>query len=401
MRKSRSPLNDSERTLFALDTVRQGADGFVDTLRNSVFLLVAIQFFQSPDRWNTAISTAPAAGMLAGLFITPFLESRFRPRSILTVMTLLMAAGLGAPLLIPGVFPYTVGVSLCLFVFSLRIPFLTGYYTECYRPDRRARLMSTGTLIMILVATGTSWLFGHLLDRNIGNYRTILLLSALLFAGNALSLGKLPPGVAAPPTGRPFWTNLSLIWKDPRFGIASFSWMILGFANLWSMPIRTVFLSDPDRGLGLDPLTVLLILGIIPGVVRLLSNYFWAHFYDKAPFVFLRMVMNFLIGLGIFIFFISRNLWLIGLGSVLINLSLAGAPYIWNLWVTRLAPPEEVRRYMSVHSFLCGIRGVAGHPLAFLFIGNHDIQTVGMISTVMAMISVIALFPLISRKLRF
>ena len=177
--------------------------------------------------------------------------------------------------------------------------------------------------------------------------------------------------------------------------------MILGFANLWSTPIRTVFLSDPQRGLGLDPLLVLFILGIIPGVVRLISNFVWAHYYDKSRFVTIRMTMNIFIGTGIFLFFISRSVWVICLGSALIHMALAGTPFVWNLWVTRLAPPGETRKYMTVHTFLCGIRGLVGPPLAFAYIQNHDIQTVGMISTVLAVISCIAMLPLFMKRFTF
>ncbi len=395
-------LSQSEKILLPVDTLRQGVDGIFDTLKNTVFLLVAIQFYHAGDHWNSLISAAVAGGMLAAIFLTPFLEKRFFPRTILVVSTFLMALSLLVPLAVPGEEAYALGISFCLFLTSLRIPFFTGYYSECYRADRMARLMSVGTLIMFLLATGSSWLFGHMLEQNLRAYRSILILSALLIMANGFFLMKLPAG-NEPAAGKlPFWENLKLIWQDPRFGIASLSWMVLGFANLWSTPIRTVFLSDPERGLGLDPMTVLLILGIIPGIVRLLSNFFWARFYDKAPFVVMRMAMNIIIGLGFFFFFISRNLWIIGLGSILIYMSLAGAPFVWNLWVMRLAPAGEARRYMSVHSFLCGIRGLAGPPLAFLFIQSHDIREIGMISVVLAFLSVIILLPLLLvQKYRF
>ncbi|MDC7220899.1 MAG: MFS transporter [Spirochaetales bacterium] len=400
--KKRLPrLTEGEKQLLPADTLRQGVDGIIDTLRNSVFLLVALQYFQLSDRWNSLISISLALGMLTGLFLTPFLEKRFSPRTILIVLSSLMAAGLLLPLVISGGEVYALSVTGAVFMSSLRIPFQTGYYSECYRSDRMARLMSLGTLSFILIATASSWIFGRLLDGNLASYRLILLISGLAVGINTVFLRRLPPGKEPVAKRQPFWKNLRLIWEEPRFGIASLSWMIMGFANLWSLPMRTVFLADPERGLGLEPLTVLLILGIIPGIVRLLSNFIWAHFYDKAPFVVVRIIMNTILGLGIFFFFVTTKLWIISFGAALIHLSLGGAPFIWNLWVTRLAPPGETRRYMSVHTFLCGIRGVAGPPLAFLFIQNHEIQQVGMISAALAVVAVLTLIPLLSPKLRF
>jgi hypothetical protein len=394
-------LTESEKDLLPVDSLRQGVDGIFDTLRTTVFLLVAIQFFHAPDHWNSLISISLAVGMLGGLFITPFLETRFHPRTILVVLTSLISLALFIPFLVPGGKVYALSVSCAISFTALRIPFQTGYYSECYRADRMARLMSVGTLVMILAATGSSWLFGHMLNWNLSNYRYILLFASLASALNALSLRRLPLGTESTQKRQPFWKNIRLIWEEPRFGIASFSWMILGFANLWCLPMRTVFLADPERGLGLDPLAVLLILGIIPGIVRLISNFFWAHFYDKAPFVVVRIIMNFILGWGIFFFFISTKIWVITLGSILIHTSIAGSPFIWNLWVTRLAPPGEIRRYMSVHTFLAGIRGLAGPPVAFWFIQTHEIQQVGMISSGLALLAVLALLPLFNKKLLF
>jgi predicted MFS family arabinose efflux permease len=395
-------LNEKERLLFPVDTFRQGSDGIFDTLKNTLFLLVAIQFFAMPDSLSSLISIAPALGMLAGLFVIPELEKRLSPGTVLALFSLLMGFSLLVPVFLQDRLVYALSVSFCIFLTSLRVPFFAGFYDECYRIDRMAQLMSLGTLTLILVATGSSWLFGKILEANLENYRFIFLFSGILFILTALLMKRLPPSQHVMPIRKePFWKNLKLIWQDRRFGITSISWMILGFANLWSVPIRTVFLSDTERGLGLDPMTVLLILGIIPGVARLVSNFFWARFYDRSRFVMVRLMMNILIGLGIFLFFITRNIWVIALGSSLISISLAGTPFIWTLWVTRIAPKGETRRYMSVHSFLCGLRGLIGPPLAFAFIQSHDIKRVGMISAGLALLSIIALLPLFMKRFHF
>lgn len=395
-------LNESERQLFGVDTFRQGTDGVFNTLKETVFLLVAIQYFAMPDSLNSLISISGALGMLAGLYLIPALERRFAPGRILAGLSLVMGLSLIVPVFIPGRAVYAVAVSVGIMMTSLRIPFFSGFYDECYRVDRMAQLMSIGSLISILVATGVSWLFGTLLDMRLEFYKPILMVSGVLFVVTAWILLGLPPSRhRAPERSEPFWKNISLIWKEPRFGFASLSWMLVGFANLWSVPIRTVYLSDPERGLGLKPMTVLIILGIIPGILRLLSNFLWARFYDKYRFVVVRMTINVLLGLGIFLYFLTSNLAVISLGAALIYLALTGGPITWTLWVTRIAPPGETRKYMSVHAFLAGLRGLAGPPLAFAFIQSHNIQTVGKISVVLALLSVLALLPLFREEYRF
>ena len=52
----------------------------------------------------------------------------------------------------------------------------------------------------------------------------------------------------------------------------------------------------------------------------------------------------------------------------LTGLSLAGGNVAWALFVTKLAPEHAVAEYMSVHTFLTGIRGVAAPFIAYAMV---------------------------------
>jgi hypothetical protein len=43
----------------------------------------------------------------------------------------------------------------------------------------------------------------------------------------------------------------------------------------------------------------------------------------------------------------------------------AGGNVTWALWVTKLAPKHAVAEYMSVHTFLTGMRGLVAPALGF------------------------------------
>jgi Na+/melibiose symporter-like transporter len=119
-------LNEKERLLFPVDTFRQGSDGIFDTLKNTLFLLVAIQFFAMPDSLSSLISIAPALGMLAGLFVIPELEKRLSPGTVLALFSLLMGLSLLVPVFLQDRLVYALSVSFCIFSYFSESSFFCG-----------------------------------------------------------------------------------------------------------------------------------------------------------------------------------------------------------------------------------------------------------------------------------
>jgi hypothetical protein len=274
-----------ERKTFIVDTVRRGVDGIMVSLIQTVFLLVAIRAFDVSDLLKSLLSSAHYLGFMGALFYTTALSRTDIRKSILAALPAILSGGL----LLIAAFPesgpgYVLAGSFAIMCHALSKPFVLGIYGENYRPDRRGRLLSVGLVLSIIVGIVTNSIFGKALDGDIFSYRPIFIVSGgLLVTGSALffMIPTSPPhrGVERNP-----FRCLSLLLTDTRFGMIMLSWFIFGFANLWSTPIRIVYLAEAERGLGLSPLLVMIIMGIIPEVVKLMATPVWGYFFDKYDF---------------------------------------------------------------------------------------------------------------------
>ena len=61
--------------------------------------------------------------------------------------------------------------------------------------------------------------------------------------------------------------------------------------------------------------------------------------------------------------------------------------------MTKLAPPERVADYMSVHTFFTGVRGVLAPVAAFYAAGTLALGTIGWISAAMILGATLLLVP--------
>lgn len=423
--RSFTPL---ERRVWVRDTLRQGVDGLYTSVQETVMLLVAIQLFGVSDFLRGTIGAAGAMGMILAFFLPAF----FRKFSIpidrcIGVLTLIAGAMIFLAGLAPTGVSYTVAVVIAIACFSLRVPLFARIYNDVYHGKKRARLFNYGSFLLMVVALIGNLLWGRLLDNSLEMRLVIYGIAGTAMMINSLWLFTLERGVGEESTpakgclpGRtveqgnngksttpasphynqtisPGYTSLkrdylypfSLIWKDRTFGVILGLWFLIGFANLWSLPLRVAYVSDPKYGLDLSPQEVLIIMGIVPMVVRLIFSWVWAHLFDKLNFVVMRILMNIFMGSGIFLFFITDSVEVILLASIIYSISTAGSPIIWNLWVTRVAPPGKIQDYMMVHTGMTGIRGLFGPYLGFWIASSLSVQAVGTISLGLAVVGAI------------
>ena len=105
------------------------------------------------------------------------------------------------------------------------------------------------------------------------------------------------------------------------------------------------------------------------------------------------LVINALFMAGILFYFLGDGLWALCLGIGLHGIARAGGNIAWSLWVTKFAKGEHVAEYMSVHTFLCGVRGVIAPFVAFplaLWIGP---QVVGATGAALIFIASLLIWP--------
>jgi predicted MFS family arabinose efflux permease len=104
------------------------------------------------------------------------------------------------------------------------------------------------------------------------------------------------------------------------------------------------------------------------------------------------MIINTLQMVSIFVFFSTKNIWILGLAAALNGVAMGGGTLSWNLWVTKFAPKERTAAYMSVHTFLTGVRGFAAPFLGFYLLTRWGSKTTGAMGSVMILISIIMVY---------
>jgi hypothetical protein len=185
---------------------------------------------------------------------------------------------------------------------------------------------------------------------------------------------------------------------DALFRRTLVSWMILGFANLMMLPLRVEYLANSVHGLTLNGVvltvaTVTLLSEVIPNLARLCLSPVWGWLFDHMNFFALRAVLNLGFAVGIVAFFVGDSWAGLVFGAVVYGMSRAGGDVAWSLWVTKLAPPNRVADYMSVHTFFTGVRGVLAPLVAFHALQHFSLPAMGWCSAALIAIATLMLLP--------
>lgn len=394
-RPAPTPVSPIERRTFALDSARMASEGVVNSLGQTVILVVAISAFSASDALKSVLSSAPHLGQLASLFVTAALASRsIRPSRMAGALSVVGAIALAISATAGSAASFTVFVALAMMLFQLRHPFITAIHERNYPAERRGRRFSTGLILLLVVALGFDLVAGRLLDLSVDSYAGLLLGASGIVLVGSLALMAVPSRPAPVAHGSNPFRNLTILKTDRLFRRLIIAWFLMGLSNLITVPLRVVYLAEAERGLGLSPLLVISIGGVIPQVTRLAFSRVWASLFDRMHLVVIRMVLSFLLGLGIMIFFSTRLIPIVIVGQVILNIAFSGGPILWSLWVTRIAPPGRSSIYMSVHTFMTGIRGTIGPALGFIALAGLSFRAVGMISFCGIIVAIVTLLPL-------
>jgi hypothetical protein len=186
---------------------------------------------------------------------------------------------------------------------------------------------------------------------------------------------------------------LRFVRDDLTFRRTLISWMLMGTANLMMYPLRVDYLANPKYGLVLIPATIALLNGVIPNAARLLLSPVWGRLFDRMDFFALRMVINVGFAVGILAFFTGTSMTGLVIGAIVFGISNAGGDIAWSLWVTKVAPPDRVAEYMSVHTFFTGVRGTIAPFAAFYLVESVPIAWMGAICAGLIVLASLLLIP--------
>ena len=378
-------------TTYRNDILRAPFSGVLEAGWSTLILLIAIRHFSAPENYKAFIASAPPIGFLLTP-LTTYLVAKWhlRPSLVSACVLALTALLFVGATVIESLFLFTVLIMMSQIITVQQGPLMTQIYTENYPASQRGRRLATPFIITALSTILFSLAGGQLLDWSMAYYPWLLLAMAFSALACALATNRIPSTpLSTKMAGGPL-QNLSLIWKDKLFGCMLGSWMLLGLGNLITIPIRVEYLANPRYNINLENTSVAFLLVMVPSVVRILSTKLFGRLFDNLHFITIRNLLNVFYLLGIICFFLTENIIVLTLAMAFVGLSNGGGKIVWHLWVTKIAPPEKVSAYMSVHMALTGVRGTLAPFLGYWILSRFSPQGVAMVSTLLICISIVS-----------
>lgn len=332
-------------------------------------LLICIRYFDASDKVKALVAAGTFIGFLFNTYSVS-LANRSRRTNTFVLSFLLIVSGL---LLVGASLANSLLVFLCFFisakiVYAQQPPVKTQIYAFNYPARLRGSRAATYLAISAMGAIAFSMLGGMLLDENIEFFRLVIFIMVLACLSNAFLVSHIPSTPLNEPKLGNSLKSISLLWKDPLFGILLGAWMLLGFGNLMMLPLRVEYIANPSYGINASNETVALLTLVIPSVASIACAKLWGVLFDRIHFAVWRIAVNVCFLISIILYFNFSSLWCLVLGALFDGVARGGALVGWSLWVTKIAPPGKTSDYMSIHTLLTGIRGTLAPFLGFYLI---------------------------------
>jgi hypothetical protein len=207
--------------------------------------------------------------------------------------------------------------------------------------------------------------FGWLLRQDLDNFRWLLVVYAAASVAMAACVLRMDPVHLAKSNRVRFFAAFVHVKRDRPFRQLLISWMILGFGNLLCFSLFVEYISNPVYGYDFDEFTIGMVTGVVPEVMFLIFVVGWGVLFDRVNFFLVRGLINVLFIVGVLFYFLGDGLGALCIGIGFHGIARSGGNVAWSLWVTKFARSEHVAEYMSVHTFLTGLRGMVTPFVAF------------------------------------
>lgn len=396
--EAQSPDPRTTRITFSAESVRAISVGIQETAVSTFAILIAVSHFELGELSKATLLASFAFGLLGGLFAVPLIAKiGWRvSRAAAAIQLVSMAGFLVAACSNSSGLLYLIGMCTGMGVIGIAIPLQTHYMKENFPASKRGRLFGVSIVIRASTAMLFSWLLGNYLDDDINRFSHILFLYAAASGLSAICQFIIPSkpfdeSIKKPVLGQ----SIGWLTEDRVFGRTIAAAMAMGIGVLSANALRVDYLVNPKHALVLEPSTVALITGTIPHFARLLSAFFWGWLFDHIDFFKLRAIVNLIFFAGILLYFLPGEVTLIGIGSALFGLARGGGEILWNLWVTKLDRPDRIAGYMSVHTFMTGLRVAFTPFVGFYLVKLMGISTMVAFSISFVILSFVILWPLV------
>lgn len=388
---------DRKRITYRYERWRAFTSGILETASGTFLLLIAVRGFSAGPTAKALV----ASGGSMGLLLTPvavFLAMRSgRPAAQVASRILWIgAASLALAALVPQLPLYVPAAMIGAAASAAVIPLLTQIYQENYPDKERGKLFSRAFMIRIATAAVFSKLAGDALSGNFARFPWLLLAFSVALMVGGILVSRCPSRPLPANGGAHPLHAMRFVREDRLFRQTLICWMLMGFANLMMLPLRIEYLANPGKyesKLNLTVGMIALLTGVIPNVARLILSPVWGWLFDRMNFFALRMTLNVGFALGTLTFFTSDSIPGLWAAAIIYGVSAAGGDVAWSLWVTKFAPPERVADYMSVHTFLTGVRGVLAPAAAFFLVAHLPLMTLTIISAGLILAATLMLMP--------
>jgi len=393
-------LEPAARRTFHLELLRAPAVGILETAFATFSILFLVKVFEAGSTPKALLLSSGRAGFIASILIVPLLyRSGLRTPTLVALIHSVGGLGfLGASVFHDSLWGVAGGLSLGLFSFTLQTPLFAEIYRVNYPDEFRGRLFSKAGLVRTLATVVFSFIGGKLLSHDLSLYRLLLFAFAFSSFYSAILFFRIPFGrenggsKTNPPPRRPLFSAFRWLKEDREFRVLIASWMVLGIGNLMAVSLFVDYLANADIGLGLTAGMVAILTGVVAPLFKLATTYSWGDLFDRLDFYWLRILLNLVLAVMILCFFLGGTIG-IWVAMALHGVGMAGGNVMWSLWVTKLAPPDRVSEYMSVHTFMTGLRGTATPFLAYFLLARLGVSWFAITCAVLVVVAALMLLP--------
>jgi hypothetical protein len=288
-------VSPAERTAvtYRAEKWRAVFTGILETGQATFLLLIAVRWFHAGPTAKALLVAGQSIGLICGPLVVN-LTQRFRwpVAHAAAGMVALGALGMGLALAVPQMHAFIAGSMLATFAMAAIVPLMTQVFHENYPAATRGSLFSRAFMVRIAFAVVFSQFGGWLLTGDIAQYRWLLAAFALSLGAVCYCLTRIPSDpLAASESSHPL-RALRHVRDDRLFRQVLISWMLMGFGNLITLPLRIEYLANPVHGVSMTNGQIAFVTGVVPNLARLIVTPFCGMAFDRMNFFTMRAMLN-------------------------------------------------------------------------------------------------------------
>ncbi|MDR2668255.1 MAG: MFS transporter [Puniceicoccales bacterium] len=391
---NRKPLSVAHRTCI-FDSARLFFAGSIDSVLLSVCLLIAIRLFHAPVAAKGLLSSLVWFGGLTAPFIVRVAAaSGWRASRFGALLFLFTAAAFAAAACARSIGPYIICIALAGVFYRADAAIMAKVYAENYGHGRMASLMAPGLILAALMTVAFGQFSGVAMDRSIGNSGSILVATAICGVICAVAAMAIPSHPIRGADGVVKESYMKYFFRNRALTKMAIYLTAVGLAYQMLIPMRVEHLTNCVHGWNLSNFHVLLLSLAVPNFARLLSTPLLAFMFDHMRLIPVRQLTNIVFLGGILFYFNGNSFTAIAIGGALLGVAMAGSFVMHSLWLTKVVPPQDLPKCMSVYLMLTGLRSIIAPLASYALLAIGSPRTAAYGATLLLIFAIIGFWTL-------